>query len=282
MGLELRNRLERALGMKLSASTVWNFPTANQLSAYLAEQLGLTNPPAARSVGWLVNPSPPQPKLSKPSCSKRRPCWRIYDIDRASSIRAGSERDASHERRSDRATRARAAKQLPSCASGSPMHKRPGAEQIAIVGMACRFPGEARDCDGYWRMAVEGRDAMHPIPPARARHGATDLRPAALLEDIETFDAGFLRYFAAGSRCKWIRSSGSSSRWRGKRSRMPGRRDPLSPAARRAFSLASTITAAAISSCRLRSIQSQRVFRDWQRPRRDCGTPGLRPGSSRP
>jgi acyl transferase domain-containing protein/acyl carrier protein len=46
MGLELRNRLERALGMKLSASTVWNFPTANQLSAHLAEQLGLTNPPA--------------------------------------------------------------------------------------------------------------------------------------------------------------------------------------------------------------------------------------------
>jgi acyl carrier protein len=40
MGLELRNRLERVLGLKLSASTVWNFPTANQLCAYLAAQVG--------------------------------------------------------------------------------------------------------------------------------------------------------------------------------------------------------------------------------------------------
>ena len=65
------------------------------------------------------------------------------------------------------------------------------AEQIAIVGMACRFPGEARDCDGYWRMAVEGRDAVHPITQHARGIGATDLRPAALLEDIESFDAGF-------------------------------------------------------------------------------------------
>jgi acyl transferase domain-containing protein len=67
-----------------------------------------------------------------------------------------------------------------------------GAEPTAIIGMACRFPGEARDCDGYWRMVVAGRDAVRPIPPPRARDmAATNLRPAALLEDIETFDAGF-------------------------------------------------------------------------------------------
>jgi acyl carrier protein len=47
MGLELRNRLERILGMKLSASTVWNFPTANQLSAHLAERLQALVSPAA-------------------------------------------------------------------------------------------------------------------------------------------------------------------------------------------------------------------------------------------
>jgi acyl carrier protein len=40
MGLELRNRLERVLGLKLSASTVWNFPTADQLCGHLAGQVG--------------------------------------------------------------------------------------------------------------------------------------------------------------------------------------------------------------------------------------------------
>jgi NADPH:quinone reductase-like Zn-dependent oxidoreductase/acyl carrier protein len=40
MGLELRNRLERVLGLKLSASTVWNFPTADQLCGHLTAQVG--------------------------------------------------------------------------------------------------------------------------------------------------------------------------------------------------------------------------------------------------
>ena len=50
MGLELRNRLERVLGLKLSASTVWNFPTANQLCAYLATRMagsGSSSAPAS-------------------------------------------------------------------------------------------------------------------------------------------------------------------------------------------------------------------------------------------
>ncbi|MBV9654054.1 MAG: SDR family NAD(P)-dependent oxidoreductase, partial [Acetobacteraceae bacterium] len=45
MGLELRNRLERALGLKLSASTIWNFPTANQLCAHLVARLDEGRPP---------------------------------------------------------------------------------------------------------------------------------------------------------------------------------------------------------------------------------------------
>ncbi len=45
MGLELRNRLERALGLKLSATTVWNYPTATQLCAYLVSTIEASRPP---------------------------------------------------------------------------------------------------------------------------------------------------------------------------------------------------------------------------------------------
>ena len=53
MGLELRNRLARALDVKLSASTVWNYPTVDQLCAYLAETLGIAAgvPAPAASTG---------------------------------------------------------------------------------------------------------------------------------------------------------------------------------------------------------------------------------------
>jgi phthiocerol/phenolphthiocerol synthesis type-I polyketide synthase C len=47
MGLELRNRLERSLGLKLSASAVWNFPTPRQLCSHLVSRLA---PPAPADV----------------------------------------------------------------------------------------------------------------------------------------------------------------------------------------------------------------------------------------
>jgi hypothetical protein len=35
MALELRNRLERALALKLSATLVWNYPTVSAMAAHL-------------------------------------------------------------------------------------------------------------------------------------------------------------------------------------------------------------------------------------------------------
>jgi hypothetical protein len=42
MGMELRNRLERDLGITLSATLVWNYPTIELMSDFLAKKLGIT------------------------------------------------------------------------------------------------------------------------------------------------------------------------------------------------------------------------------------------------
>ena len=42
MALELRNRLEAAVGTTLSATLVWNYPTVTALVPFLAERLGVT------------------------------------------------------------------------------------------------------------------------------------------------------------------------------------------------------------------------------------------------
>src|SRR3546814_17058405 len=39
-------------------------------------------------------------------------------------------------------------------------------EPIAIVGMACRFPGSP-DLESYWRLLEEGRDAITKVPRER-------------------------------------------------------------------------------------------------------------------
>jgi hypothetical protein len=41
MSLELRNRLERAFALQLSATIVWNHPTVRELAAVLAERTGI-------------------------------------------------------------------------------------------------------------------------------------------------------------------------------------------------------------------------------------------------
>jgi acyl transferase domain-containing protein/NADP-dependent 3-hydroxy acid dehydrogenase YdfG/acyl carrier protein len=40
-------------------------------------------------------------------------------------------------------------------------------EPLAIVGMACRFPGGANDPAAYWELLAAGRDAIGPVPPDR-------------------------------------------------------------------------------------------------------------------
>jgi len=74
MALELRNRLERALHVKLSATLVWNYPTISALAAHLEGRLAAKHPegqpgkPALKeeaSAGISTEPSPVPVQLPK-------------------------------------------------------------------------------------------------------------------------------------------------------------------------------------------------------------------------
>ena len=43
------------------------------------------------------------------------------------------------------------------------MHK----EGIAIIGIGCRFPGDVNDADSFWKLLVEGREAVVDVPGDR-------------------------------------------------------------------------------------------------------------------
>ncbi len=67
-------------------------------------------------------------------------------------------------------------------------------EPIAIIGMACRYPGGADTPDELWRLVVEGRDAVTPFPTDRGwnldRLSADSAALAgSFLHDAADFDA---------------------------------------------------------------------------------------------
>ena len=75
-------------------------------------------------------------------------------------------------------------------------------EPIAIVGVDCRFPGDAVDPASYWRMLQERQNAVSEIPASRFETadiydadpqapGKTYCRSAGMVRDVECFDADF-------------------------------------------------------------------------------------------
>lgn len=75
-------------------------------------------------------------------------------------------------------------------------------EPVAVIGMGCRFAGDANSPEEYWRLLMEGRDGIGEVPPERwesyaeaSPQNAATLRKVTrnggFLDDIEGFDADF-------------------------------------------------------------------------------------------
>ncbi|WP_306970436.1 type I polyketide synthase [Streptomyces afghaniensis] len=118
--VELRNGLAAATGLRLSATLVFDHPTAADLAAHLHQRLTGGPAPAA--------------------------------VERA------ARRTATDD------------------------------DLVAIVGMACRFPGGVGSPDDLWRLVTDGVDAIGDVPPER---GWEETRRGGFLAGAGDFDADF-------------------------------------------------------------------------------------------
>ncbi|MGW1507555.1 type I polyketide synthase, partial [Streptomyces mirabilis] len=132
--VELRNRLNEATGLRLPATLVFDYPSAQAVVEYVDTALGGAEQAAAAPV----------------------------------SVVARGEDD----------------------------------DPIAIVGMACRFPGGVASPEDLWRLVADGVDAVSEFPsdrgwdagvfdPEPGRVGKTYAREGGFLYDAADFDPGF-------------------------------------------------------------------------------------------
>lgn len=75
-------------------------------------------------------------------------------------------------------------------------------EPIAIIGMACRFPGGVNDPEGLWQLLIEGRDGIGEIPRGRwdverffdsdpNAAGKMSTSRGGFIDDVDAFDPLF-------------------------------------------------------------------------------------------
>ena len=75
-------------------------------------------------------------------------------------------------------------------------------EPLAIIGIGCRYPGDANTPEEFWRLIIGKKDALGPIPadrwdndglyaPEWRRAGKISVNRGGFIKDIDKFDAGF-------------------------------------------------------------------------------------------
>jgi acyl transferase domain-containing protein/short-subunit dehydrogenase len=85
-------------------------------------------------------------------------------------------------------------------------------EPIAVIGIGCRFPGDADGPDEFWKLLSEGRCAVREVPESRwdlAEHfsddpavpGKMSTRWGGFLENVDGFDAAFFAVSPREAEC---------------------------------------------------------------------------------
>ena len=189
MAVELRNRVNRGFAGAYTAgnTVVFDYPSVQSLAAYLASEL-------AESGGIEAPDGAGEGRFAIQAPAATGGTEAVQEAVQPEKVQP--DQDQRDQRQADVPERP-APKAVAPVMPSSPTAN----DGIAIVGMACRFPG-APDLDSFWRLLEAGKNAVtdgRPDPgPWNGAFGDPNSpdrasRTGAFVEGIDRFDAGFFR-----------------------------------------------------------------------------------------
>ena len=196
MAVEFRNRLNRALtgACTVSNTVVFDYPDIEVLASHLDGELGDVDPATGPQATPGTQPAPEEQPGARVQLA--RPVQPTPQVRAAPMVQSTPQVDPA--RQLEPTQPERSASQVQPLPEAQPALQR-DKDRIAIVGMACRFPG-APDLSSYWRLleagadlVTDGRRDAGPWSGIVGDPSAEDAsyRRGGFIEGLDRFDASF-------------------------------------------------------------------------------------------
>ena len=200
VGVEWVKTINKAYGLEISATRVYDYSTLRALARFVHEELAKLPPdrvPSAAVAAPVAEAPSRPPTVAVPTAAPTATAMPAFAASQAFAPATGLPRNALHRR----------ARAMPAAVDAVPQQPTRDAgkisEKIAIVGMSGRYPG-ADNLEQFWQNLVEGRNSIREIPPERwdvaAYYDPTPGKPGkvyckwlGMLDGAEEFDPMFFQ-----------------------------------------------------------------------------------------
>ena len=198
VGVEWVKTLNKAFGLEISATRVYDYANLHALASYLHGELQRVAPeriPAAAAMP-ADTPSAPQAPVAPPAAPSAAIAHAVSLAPPAQPVVA----NGGSLRRRGRGERQVAPAVVPAVASATATQVD---DRVAIVGMSARYP-DARDLGEFWRNLLSAKNSIREVPrerwnvddyydPTPGKPGKIYCKWLGALDDIASFDPMFFQ-----------------------------------------------------------------------------------------
>lgn len=180
--IDIQDNIEAHFNIEMSDSSALDFPTVNGMAKCVVDEL---------------NKADAKPVNTAPSIENAASAESTTDAAKSESLQGGANtKSSANSEKPKTASSPKPAEKLAENTTTSHTQSTFQQEPIAIIGMACRFPGNANTPEQFWELLANGVDPVGPVgdkrwPNLASAQSQLTTREGGFLSDPDQFDPHF-------------------------------------------------------------------------------------------